>query len=134
MSNEDLLDFPIDKDGQVKRRNIAVVVILILTFLCIVAAYILSLYKIESILFMGPAVGVFSLTLLILALALRKYYLLVPSLYGVLFVASVFLFIFLSELSPRESRQPVPVLILCLGLVYLIPFFFALRKEFRLPK
>jgi len=132
MSENDLLDLPIDKDRKVKTRSITAVIFLILNVLCIGVAYFFSLGEIESIMFSGAALGLLSLTLLILALVMKKYYLLIPALSGLGMVIYVFLFIAWNELSPSEARQPVPALILYMGLAYLIPFVIALWKELRL--
>ena|SRR6218665_2025931 len=132
--SDDLLDFPIEKDGKVKSRSVAVLIIIFLNFFCIALAYPLSLYEISSIIFTGPALAVLSLILILLAVVMKKYYLLIPSLYSLVFVASVFLFIVLNELGPRKAREPVSMLILYMGLTYLVPFIFVLWKEFRLPR
>lgn len=134
MSEDDLLDVSVNEEEKIRRRSVVSLVFLFLIFLSLVVAYFLSKDDIETIIATGAVLGLLSLTLFVLTLVLKRYYLLIPSLYGIVCVVSVFLFISLRELSPKEASGPVPQIILYMGIAYLGPLGFSLTKELRLKR
>jgi hypothetical protein len=113
----DLLD---ETGGRKKREPIkrwVIVLMVIIASLTMWSAFVLSIWKIRTILFTGPAVLIVAAILLIPALLNRNGFavvLAVLCLFTVLLVLGVIL---IYDLSPGQAKGPVPWLILFMSML-----------------